>query len=338
MNSINTTYDNLIMSYLEGQCSSEEAQTLLLWIADSEEHQSRFESFKSVWELTSFPMSESIDVDAGLESVHLKIREEENKPATLTVEMPWLRRNVRYVSSAAAAVIVALVLGFLVVKPFDATVHVASNDWNAETPYLLPDGTSVRFNGESEITYPKHFGKKHRSVDFEGVATFDVSKDAEHPFVIHCGDMNVEVLGTSFLLEANKESGQYLLDLYSGRVRMVALDKKGNECNAVEVEPGERGICIVEDGALKTMSYSEVKYEELQNDHVLDFNDVSLSVIVDALEYIFDIEIDLAEEYANGKLTARFTDQDSVSEVIETIATVFDLKVTKEGERNYILR
>ena len=337
MNPNAPTYDNLSMSYLEGKSTPEEALALLSWISESETHQERFESFKTVWELTDFDMPETIDVDAALNAVNLKIDEVESH-STLTIEMPWLRRNLKYVSSVAAAVVVALFLGFLVLKPMTSTVTLASADWNSESPYLLPDGTAVKFGGTSEITYPKQFGKNLRSVDFEGTAHFDVSKDAERPFVIHCGNMDVEVLGTSFLLNADAEANQYKLDLYSGSVRMSVVDKKGRVLNAMEVEPGERGVCDLTDGTLKTMSYSEVKYDELTNDHVLDFNDVSLSVIVEALEYIFNIKIDLADQLADVKMTARFTDEDSVDEVIETIATVFDLKVTKSGKGKYALR
>ena len=86
-----------------------------------------------------------------------------------------------------------------------------------------------------------------------------------------------------------------------------------------------------------TMTYAEVKEEELLADHVLDFNDVSLNTIVEALEHIFNIHIDLAAEHANDKLTARFTDQDSVEEVLETIATVFDMKVTK-SDNVYVMQ
>lgn len=340
MNPINTKYDdNLILSYLEGQNTEEEAHALLSWMGESETHQERFESFKDVWELTSFPMPEieSIDVESALSAVNAKIEAEENRE-TVVVQMPWLRRNIRYVSSAAAVLVVALFIGFMVVKPFNSTITMASNDWNTEQPYMLPDGTTVTFTGQSEITHPKQFRNDLRSIEFEGTAFFDVSKDDEHPFVIHCSNMNVEVLGTSFLLEADNAAEQYQLDLYSGRVRMTAFDEKGDELSSIEIEPGERGVCNPAEGTMRILTYSEVKYEELTNDHVLDFNNVCLSKIVETLEYIFEIKIDLPESYANETLTARFTDKDSVDEVVETIATVFGMKVSKPTKNRFVLR
>lgn len=333
MNSVNEKYEALIRSYLDGQCTPEEALELLSWLAESDENRSYFESFKEVWLLTDFALPEVLDVDAALDAVNTKIDALEEE--TPMVQMPWLRRNYKYVSGIAAAVVVALFMGFLVTRS-DSTVTLASNDWNSET-YMLPDGTSVAFNGVSEISHPKHFAKAQRAIDFAGKAYFDVTKDEDKPFVIHCGSMDVEVLGTSFLLNADKGAERYLLDLYTGKVRMTAFDQKGRELSQIEINPGERGVLNVAEGVLKAMTYPEVKEEELLNDRVLDFNNVSLSTIVETLEYIYQIKIDLAESCASKKLTARFTDEDSVDEVLETIAAVFEFTVTKT-DGGYMIR
>ena len=184
----------------------------------------------------------------------------------------------------------------------------------------------------SSLSYTKHFAESDRSVDFEGVAYFDVAKDENLPFVLHCNNMDVEVLGTSFLLNAEKNAERCTLDLYTGKVKMTAFDKKGNILSIVEINPGERGVWNATANELKTMSYSEVKEDELLTEHVLVFNNEKLSKIVEALEYIYKVEIDLGESCASKKLTARFSDDESIDEVLETIALVSEVTVTKEGE------
>ena len=317
-------YDALIMDYLDGNCSQEDSLVLLSWLAESESNRAHFEEFKQVWTLTDFTIPTDIDTEAALANVNEIIDEMESQETAQVVEMPWLRRNLKAVSGIAAAVVVALVLGFQFLKPNSDIVTLASNDWNNDSPYLLPDGSSITFDGESMVSYLASF--KERNIDFEGKAVFDITKDENHPFTIHCGDINVEVLGTSFMLNAEQEN--YFVDLFSGKVKMVSVDKKGRELESIELVPGERGVF---NGDLKVMSYSEVKQEEITNDHYLDFNDVKLSTIVQTLEYIYDIKIVLPEKYAEGKLTARFTDQDSVDDMLETIATVFNFEVTKNG-------
>ena len=337
MYSVNDKYEALIMSYLDGQCSAEEAHELLLWVAESEENRLYFKALKDqyeVWNLTDFAMPEldEADVEAALDAVNAKIDSiEETETETKVVQMPWLRRNYKYVSGVAAAFLIALFVGFLVRNNFNSTVTYAFNGQN-ESSFVLPDNTSVNFNSESSLSYTKHFAESDRSVDFEGVAYFDVAKDENLPFVLHCNNMDVEVLGTSFLLNAEKNAERCTLDLYTGKVKMTAFDKKGNILSVVEINPGERGVWDATANELKAMSYSEVKEDELLTEHVLVFNNEKLSKIVEALEYIYKVEIDLGESCASKKLTARFSDDESIDEVLETIALVSEVTVTKEGE------
>ena len=324
MNSVNEKYDAMILRYLDGQCSQDEALALLSWVAESEENRLYFKSFTDVWSLTDFNLEEdNIDVEAALESVNLRIDEVEETVEPKVVKMPWLRRNYKYVSGIAAAVMIALFLGFLLTKLFNSTVTLAYDAANPEMTYQLPDNSTVAFNDEGSLSYPKHFG---RSLQFEGKAFFDIAKDEEHPFVIHCDGLDVEVLGTTFMLDARQ--GQYVVDLYSGKVRMTTVDKRGNAIEHIDILPNERGVWTVESGELRLMTYAEVKQQELTNDHVLDFNDVSLSTIIETLEYIYEIKVNLPEAYASEKVTMRFSEEDSVEEVLETIATVFGLHVT----------
>jgi len=341
MNLVDNKYEALIKSYLDGNCPAEDALELLSWVAESEENRVYFKSQKEadeVWNLTDFAMpdDDALNVEAALDAVNQRI-DAGDRAETNAVELPWLRRNYKSVSGIAAALVVALFLGFLVIRPSNSTITVASNEQNIEMPFLLPDGTSVTFNDNAVITYPKQFVKSTRSVDFEGVASFNVVSDKEKPFVIHCNGMDVEVLGTSFLLSAEASDDKYFIDLYSGKVKMTAFDAKGNETTHLEVLPGERGVLYLTQGELKTMTYPEVKAEELMTERVLDFNNVVLSTIVEALEYVYKVDIELDEAYASRKLTARFSDQESIDEVLETIAAVFDFTLTKQ-DGVYLLR
>ena len=340
MNLVNDKYEALVKGCLDGQCSAEEALELLSWVAESEENRMSFKTAKEtdeIWKLTDFAMpdNDTLNVEAALDAVNTRIDAVEANEAKI-VQMPWIRRNYKYVAGIAAAVVLALFLGFLVMKPMDSTVLVASNEQNIETPFLLPDGTSVTFCGDGQINYPKHFGKANRAVDFQGIAYFDVAKDKTKPFIIHCENMDVEVLGTSFLLNTTA-SDKHFVDLYSGKVKITSYDSKGNKRSQVEVLPGERGVLYLAQNELKALTYPEVKAEELRLERVLDFNNVVLSTIVETLEYVYEVDIDLNEVYASEKLTARFSDQETIDEVLETIATVFNFTVTKQDDA-YLIR
>ncbi len=338
MDLVNDKYEALIMSYLDGQCSTEEALELLSWVAESEENRLYFKELKDQDELqrlTGFiamPELDEVDVEAALSAVNAKI---DSLPVeeieTNVVQMPWLRRNYKYVAGVAAALVVALFIGFLVKNPFNSTITYAYNGQN-ESEYVMPDGTSITFNSESTISYSKSFATDERTASFEGSAYFDVAKDEKRPFVLHCGNMDVEVLGTTFLLNADKEAQHYTVDLYTGKVMMTAFDKKGNTLSRVELNPGERGVWDATDSDLTMLTYSEVKQDELQTNHVLVFNDEKLSKIVEAVEYIYKVDIDLGESCASKTLTVRIDDEETIDDVLETIALASEVTVTKDGE------
>lgn len=335
MNSANR-YDELIVRYLDGFCTSEETQILLSWLAESEGNRAHFESFKSVWELTAFELPEALDVEAALATVNGRIEAveaEKQETAVPVVKATWLQRNYKYVS-CAAAVAVVMVMSLFFLKPFDNEMILASNEVGINTPCSLPDGTTIVFDGPSKLSYKKSFGKSKRAVNFEGVARFDVAKDSEKPFVIHCDDMQVEVLGTSFLISTAGDA--QIVDLYTGKVRMCSIDKKGNELESLEILPGDRAVFQKGNHALERVSALDVKKEELMMNHELVFNDERLKVIVETVEYIYDVNINLAVDKAEKRITVRFGEE-SIGEVLETLSSVADLELTISGS-TYILR
>ncbi|WP_199119900.1 FecR family protein [Pedobacter sp. ASV28] len=64
---------------------------------------------------------------------------------------------------------------------------------------VLPDGSRVWLNAASTLKFPNRFTGKERVVELDGEGFFEVSKDAQHPFmVLTNGGSKVEVLGTVF--------------------------------------------------------------------------------------------------------------------------------------------
>jgi len=68
----------------------------------------------------------------------------------------------------------------------------------SKTNLLLPDGTTVWLNAGSRLVYDSLYGSRFREVTLSGEAYFDVVKNANKPFIIHTGKINIRVLGTVF--------------------------------------------------------------------------------------------------------------------------------------------
>ena len=61
----------------------------------------------------------------------------------------------------------------------------------------LPDGSTVRLNSSSTISYADNFVSK-RELKLSGEAYFVVTADPEHPFSVHVGESTVTAKGTKF--------------------------------------------------------------------------------------------------------------------------------------------
>jgi len=62
----------------------------------------------------------------------------------------------------------------------------------------LADGTTIRLNSGSTLSFPKEFSDSIRNVSLQGEAFFDVTPDSKRPFIISSGEIKTTVLGTSF--------------------------------------------------------------------------------------------------------------------------------------------
>ena len=85
----------------------------------------------------------------------------------------------------------------------------------------LPDGTIVTLNEASSLKYNARYGKEKREVWLDGEAFFDVKSNAECPFSIHSGILDVNVTGTSFNVCSYPDGHQTSVTVESGKIGMV---------------------------------------------------------------------------------------------------------------------
>ncbi|MBV8251684.1 MAG: FecR domain-containing protein [Chitinophaga sp.] len=90
---------------------------------------------------------------------------------------------------------------------------------------ILPDGTKVWMNAESELSFPSAFSSKERAVTLAGEAYFEVTNAADRPFIVNTKNQKVQVLGTSFNINAYTNEAMISTTLISGKVKVSAGDK-----------------------------------------------------------------------------------------------------------------
>lgn len=105
-----------------------------------------------------------------------------------------------------------------------------------EYQLILSDGTKVWLNALSEIRYPIQFTGNSRKVYVSGEVYFEVAKNAERPFMVNVGDVEVEVLGTQFNIMAYADENNIETTLVEGAVRLKSRDVSG-KLSSVNLKP-----------------------------------------------------------------------------------------------------
>ncbi|GEC71554.1 FecR family protein [Flavobacterium flevense] len=136
----------------------------------------------------------------------------------------------------------------------------------------LSDGTKVWLNASSSLTFPTSFASNERKVILTGEAYFEVAKDKKRPFRVSVNEMQVNVLGTHFNINAYDDEatinttlleGSVLLNEKSQKVllkpgQQAQKQKKGtivvnNKVNIDEVMGWKNGVFYFENAGIQTV-------------------------------------------------------------------------------------
>lgn len=161
-----------------------------------------------------------------------------DKGSTDTAEAPIRRRSL--VGPIAASITgVLLVIGIVLwhanraphAPQSSSTPAVANllvrqdldrvNQTDRSQVVYLVDGSRVILQPGAGIRHAAFLQKDKREVYLEGNAFFEVAKDPRRPFYVYSGDLVVRVLGTSFKVATDKESGDITVLVTTGKVAVT---------------------------------------------------------------------------------------------------------------------
>lgn len=198
-----------------------------------------------------------------------------------------------------------------------------------ENTIVLSDGTTVRLNADTKLTYPVRFKGKRRIVILEGEAFFDVAHDPEHPFIVRTRYGEVSVLGTAFNINAYNENEACYTTLVRGKVRVTTpMDE------VQELQPGEQAVVWVDRIEKRTVDVND--YAGWVNG-IFSFHNESLENIMSTLARWYNIEI-IYEEPALRHLTYTGTVKryENINSFLDAFELTGDLSYRISGRKIYL--
>lgn len=194
---------------------------------------------------------------------------------------------------------------------------------------VLADGTGVWLNNMSVLVTLEPFEKDFRRVKLIGEAYFDVSHNAEKPFVVETFGLKTEVLGTSFNVNAYPGLKHKEIILYEGSVK---ISPENNPKKSLLVKPGEK-VRVSDDNSKFYISGIDNSEPAAWREGILEFNNEELFQIARKLERKFNTRIFIASQQT-GKLrfTAEF-EKEPLDKILKLLkeAKSFNYSFTDEG-------
>ena len=234
-----------------------------------------------------------------------------------------LYRRLRIVAAAAAVFLLLSIIGIKLLNPSNSSNQIiASGSQEITKEILLEDGSIVYLNANATLHYPEKFSANQREVTLQGEAFFEIAKDASRPFRIHTNHSEVEVLGTSFNIDTEKNQTE--VNVATGKVRVKSLF----ENKSVDLTPNQSVLVNKEElNVFPTKSKNYLSWKT----GAFHFEEATLNQVVEELNPYYNNKITLITNNADCVLNSSFN-QLELREVIEIIQLNCGIQMKKNNE------
>ena len=308
--------------YFAGEITDGEERELFRFVTSGAECRQRFAVWRLEWE--GNPQSDAL-TESDWRRLRSRIRLQGSGGSSRLGRIAAAWRV-----AAAAAVVCAAFFG---ARLYDrlllartAECYTVTTKTGDRSTVCLPDGTQVRLNGSSTLTYPVSFNATNRFVELSGAAYFDVSPDEKHRFEVKVGSCSVVVRGTKFDVSAYPDDSLITTTLLEGAVDFAA--PRGGTV----LRPGES---LTYDRFAETATITHVNTAQYLAwiEGRIEFIDVTIVQLCESLSGLYGVEITLDDRLrADGTfITIRLSNQESLDSVLRALDLIVPVSVHRQG-------
>ncbi len=307
--------NQLLSKYFAGEATPAEEKIVLGFKLENPEE---YNIIKTLWEADKTTIH-TFDTAKAWENIQPKSTKAKPRPI------------YRYLKIATAAAAIILLISVLAIQfsaqnnsqPF---LTETTTELDSTKKVELPDGSIIYLNKNSSLSYPSTFQKDLRAVTLKGEAFFEIARDTERPFRIITNHSEVEVLGTSFNINTNKD--QTKVDVATGKVKVQSAF---NDESAILIP---HQSALITKTALKAFPTKNENYQAWKTGNFIFQNEKIQNVIRD-LNTFYPNQIVLSKPDIDCPVTYNFNNN-SLNEILEIIQLTCKLKL-KDKNGSYEL-
>jgi len=193
----------------------------------------------------------------------------------------------------------------------------------------LPDGTKVWLNAATSLKFPVSFkGADRRDVEVSGEAYFEVAADKDKPFYVKSGQGLIQVLGTSFNVNAYEDENGERATLLSGRIKVA----HGN--SAVLLSPGEQAVV---NGDISVNRNADAEQVLAWKNGLFNFRDKNLHDVMRQLSRWYNIDVQYENDVPDIVFEGEMTRNENLGFVLKTLQNFGVHFRMEEGKRLVVM-
>lgn len=342
--------DDMVRRFFDRQCNEEEARIVADWLKDHPEVAEQYYK-ESDWADETGEQTPTPGWDAMWDGLMKRIRRR------------YVITRVAYGLTACTCI---LLLCIWISKPgqppasqmAQAQPQLAAdsvelrNDSDSSVQHLLPDGTTISLLSHSAVSFSHRRWKLSRDVQMDGEVVFNVARDQKRPFVAYCDNLSIQALGTVFSVRKRQGDKDLKVRLYEGKIVVRPVKRNGKDVLPVFANyllPGQELIIPLstyvprkqyflqgENGRNFIESKQKNKAPGIRPTGWYEFTSQPLGDVFTTLEILHGVKIYYNKTtLENLFFIGRFGPEDSIEDVLGTIALLNDLTVTKRSDNKY---
>lgn len=313
------TIKELLLNYFKGSASVIQKKWIDDWVNESQTNEELFYACLEEWERKN--PQYLTDTEQALISFKTKNETDIPKKNSLKSDSKppkWYIQPLFLVASI-------ILFGLLFTGTYELIkVKAYRTGFGELATVTLNDGTVVFLNANSQLKIPRFgFGSFAREVELSGEASFQVTHDPVHKFVVRTSNgLDIVVHGTEFTVYNRRNTAE--VQLKSGKIELIKHGQYGME--SVLMHPGE--IVLMEsDGVLQKEKVKKPDEFASWKQYRYVFDQTSLSDVARIISDNYGVEIKIADDTI-GELTisGSFQSEDA-EEFARSVAEVLNISL-----------
>jgi transmembrane sensor len=312
------TYINFIIKSLSDELSGGEKEIFAEWLASDIHHRRLFEKIRVLWE-QSYKSYENIffNEEDAKTIIRNKIRslQERSKIRILRLWLP-----------IAASLLILLGLSLAFIPKISGNRFLIYASGNNIREIMLPDSSKVWLNEKSTLSVPSGYADDHRFVKLEGEAYFEIRRNEDAPFKVHAGKTIVKVLGTSFNVNIEKNTGNVDLVVNSGQVAFYRINSIKHN---ILLTGGMQGIYFARLREITVKKNENTNFLSWKTG-IISFKGAPMKEVCRTLSTYYKKRIETDITDSSLLLTGSFQ-HETLDEVLNTLILTLDVKIDTSG-------